>query len=438
MYLLQCVVMQISKKQLSDTKVELTLIADEKMLNEAKQQVLQTLSKTQVKMAGFRQGKAPLSLVEKNTDPAVLQSEVLDKVVNALYVNAIDQERVRPVDRPEISIKKFVPFTTLEVSAIVEAVGEVKLPDYKKIKLERKDADVTAKDVDEVIEALRTRGAEKKEVERAAKKDDEVTIDFAGRDAKTNEPINGADGKGYPLVLGSNSFIPGFEDNLIGMKTGEEKEFTLTFPKDYGVSTLQNRKITFKVTATKIQELQKPEVNDEFAAKVAPVKTVAELKKDIKTQLAAERQNQLDRELESELIEKIAEKATAAIPKVLVDEEIDRIEAEEKQNLVYRGQTWQEHLKEEGVDEKGHREQKRPAAEKRVKAGLVLSEVAIQEKINVTPEELEIRLQLLKGQYQDKQMQAELDKPENRREIASRMVTEKTINKLVAYATAKG
>jgi trigger factor len=436
-YLLQYVAMQIHKKQLSDTKVELTLVADEKMLSEAKQQVLQTLNRTQVKMAGFRPGKAPLNLVEKNTDPATLQSEVLDKVVNTLYVSAIEQERVRPVDRPEISIKKFVPFTTLEVTAVVEAVGEVKLPDYKKVKMTRKSVEVTDKDVDEVIEALRTRGAEKKDIERAATKDDEVTIDFAGRDANTNEAINGADGKDYPIVVGSNSFIPGFEDNLIGMKAGEEKEFTLTFPKDYGVSALQSRKVTFKVTAINIQELQKPEVNDEFAAKVAPVKTVAELKKDIKTQVGAERQNQLDREFESELIEKLAEKSTVAIPKVLVDEEIDRIEAEEKQNLVYRGQTWQEHLKEEGVDEKEHREQKRAAAENRVKAGLVLSEIAVQEKINVTPEELEVRLQLLKGQYQDKQMQAELDKPENRREIAGRMVTEKTINTLVTYATAK-
>lgn len=429
--------MQIHKKQLSDTNVELTLVADEKMLDTVKQEVLRQIAGSQ-KLQGFRAGKAPLSLVEKNADPSVLQTEVLDKVVNQLYVAAVEQENLRPVARPSVSIKKFVPFTTLEVAVTVEVVGDIKLPDYKAIKLERKDAKVTAKDVTDVIEALRLRGAEKKDVKRAAAKDDEVTIDFAGRDAKTGEPINGADGKGYPLVLGSDSFIPGFEDNLIGMKAGEEKEFTLTFPKDYGVSALQNRKVTFKVTVSKVQELQKPSVDDAFAAKVAPVKTVDELKTDIKKQLTAERQNQLDRELENELIENIAEKATVAIPKALVDEEIDRIEAEEKQNLVYRGQTWQEHLKEEGVNAEEHREQKRPAAESRIKAGLTLSEIAAKEKITVTPEELEIRMQILKGQYQDAQMQAELDKPENRRDIANRLVTEKTINQLVAYATKKG
>lgn len=428
--------MHVDKKRITDTKVQLSIAADDAFLARTKQTVLATLRRD-VKLPGFRPGKVPAALVEKSIDPTVLQSEFLDAAVNELYVATLAQERLRPVERPEVNIKKFVPFTTLEFEALVEAVGDVKLPDYTKVKLAKKPVSVTAKDVDEVIEALRTRGAERKEVTRAAKTGDEVVVDFAGTDAETSEPIQGADGKAYPLLLGSNAFIPGFEDNLIGLKVGEEKTFTLTFPKDYGVQALQGKKVTFKVTATKVHEVVKPEIDDEFAAKVGPVKTVAELKADIKKQLTAEQQTQAERDFESELLARIAEQSSVAIPKVLIEEEIERAELDEKQNLAYRGQTWQEHLTAEGVTEAEHREQKRAVAEQHVKAGLILTEIAEREGLQVLPEELEIRLQILKGQYQDKQMQAELDKPESRRDIANRLLTEKTLTQLKTYASAK-
>lgn len=429
--------MQVEKKQLTDTNVQLTITADTAMLTQVKQEVLKHLNNTQVKLQGFRKGKAPLSLVEKQVEPSVLQTEFLDRMVNELYIAAVSKERVRPVARPEVTVKKFVPFSTLKVEIVVEAVGPVKLPDYAKVRLEKKPAKLTEKDVEDVLEALRLRAAVKKSVKRAAAKEDEVIINFVGTDTETGDPIPGADGKDYPLVLGSNTFIPGFEDNLLGMKSGEEKSFDVTFPKEYGVKTLQNRKVTFKTTVTTVNEQLKPEVDDAFAAQVGPFKTVAELKADVKKQLGLERQQQADRDYENELIEKITDQATVVLPKVMVDEEIDRLDVEEKQNIVYRGQTWAEHLKDEGLSEEEHHEQKRPVAEKRVKAGLVLSDIAENEHIDVSKEELEVRLQLLKGQYQDKQMRAELDKPENRREVASRIVTEKTVQKLVAYAGGK-
>lgn len=426
--------MQIQKKNVSETKRQLTLAADEQLLQEVKQIILRRLAR-QMKTPGFRQGKAPLTLIEKQVDQALLQSEFLDEAVNRMYVYALQTEHIRPVDRPEVSIKKFVPFTTLEVEVIVEAVGDIKLPDYKAIKVTKKPITISAKDVDDVVEALRTQAAERKEVKRDAKLGDEVIIEFSGVDAKTKEPINGADGKDYPLVLGSNSFIPGFEENIVGMKPGEMKSFTITFPKDYGVKTLQNRKVTFSVTAVKVQEVARPKLDDSFAAKVGPVKTVADLKADIKKELENEKQSQAERDFESEILEKITDKTVVAIPKVLINEEIARVELDEKQNLIYRGQTWDEHLKEEGVTEAEHFEQKRPAAEKNVKAGLVLTEVAEKEGIIVSPEELEVRMQLLKGQYKDKQMQAELSKPETRREISNRLLTEKTLEKLKNYAS---
>ena len=223
-----------------------------------------------------------------------------------------------------------------------------------------------------------------------------MTINFSGTDAKTDEPIEGAAGQDYPLVLGSKNFIPGFEEELTGLKTGANKAFELTFPKDYGMADLQNRKVKFEITVVNVQELKLPKLDENFAATLGPFKSLAELKADAKKELAAEKEQQNRRAYENELLEKIAAKTEVAIPKSLIDDEISRIEEEEKRDLAYRGQTWQEHLEAEGVTDEEHRERNRAGAEMRVKAGLILGEVAEEEKVTVTPEELEIRIQLLK------------------------------------------
>ncbi len=426
--------MHITRQQLSPTSIKLTVVADQAAIDTLKQEVLASLSQN-VKVAGFRQGKAPANIVEKNIDPTALQTEFLDQAVNRFYVHAVESEKLRPVSQPNINLTKFVPFSTMEFTAEVEVVGDVILPDYKKIKLAPTKPVVTADDVNGVLDNLRQRGAVKEEVSRVAKLGDEVTIDFKGTDAKTKEPIAGADGNDYPLLLGSKSFIPGFEDELVGIKAGGDKTFVITFPKDYGSEELQNRKVTFEVKASKVQEMKLAKLDDAFAASIGPFKTLAELKSDIKKQLTAEKKQQTDRAYDNDLLEKIAAKSTVEIPKSLVDEEIDRMEEEEKRNIVYRGQTWQEHLDEEGLDADAHREKQRQGASLRVKAGLVLGEISAAEKITVTPEELEIRIQLLKGQYSDDAMQAELNKPENQRDIMSRMLTEKTFDKLRGYAS---
>lgn len=428
--------MSIKREQINPTKVKLTISGEQTMLESIKQEAVERLGK-QVKVQGFRAGKAPTHLVEKQIDQSQLQTEVLEQAVNRLYVDAVQQENIRPASQPEISITKFVPYSTLEFTAEVESVGEVKVADYKKIKLAPKTTTVVVKDVNDVLENLRGRSAEKKQVERAAKLGDEAIINFKGTDAKTKESIPGADGNEYPLALGSKTFIPGFEEELVGVKPGATKTFDLTFPEDYGAQALQSKKVTFKVEVLKVQELVKPKLDDKFAATVGPFKTLAELKADIKKQLIAEKQRENQQVYENELLEKIAAASTVVLPESMIEDEITRMEDEEKRNLVYKGQTWQEHLKAEGVDEAAHREKKRVGATLRVKIGLLLGEIADREGINVTPEELEIRMQLLKGQYQDPAMQAELAKPEARRDIQTRMMTEKTIDKLRSYATAK-
>jgi trigger factor len=425
--------MQVTKETLNPTKIKLTLVADQAQLDHAKEAVLKELGRT-AKLQGFRPGKAPLHLVERSVDQNQLQSEVLEHVVNEMYSKAVEQERLRPVSQPAIAIGKFVPFTTLEITAEVEVVGDITLPDYKKITVTKKPVTVTDKQVDDVIKDLRTRAATREDADRPAKQGDEVTIDFKGTDPKTKKPVAGTEGSDYPLLLGSGNFIPGFEDEVVGMKAGDTKDFTVTFPEDYGVKAMQKQKVTFSVTAKKIQKVVEPKLDDAFAATVGPFKTLKELKDDIRKQLHDQAAQDNERQFESDIVEAIAKKAKVEIPKVLVDDELERLEQQERQNLMYRGQTWQEHLEEEGVTEEEHRERNREGAELRVKSGLILGEIADVEKISVSPEELEIRAQLLKGQYAtDARMQEELDKPENRRDIVNRLMTEKTLDKLKSF-----
>lgn len=428
--------MQVKKEQLSPTKTKLTVSAEQAQLEDIKRQVVEHLGKN-AKVQGFRAGKAPANLVEKQLDQSLLQSEFLEQAVNRLYIDAVQQGKLRPAAQPQIAISKFVPYTTLEFTAEVETVGDVKLADYKKIKLAPKTGSITAEDVNQVMDNLRTRSADKNDVQRAAKLGDELIINFKGADAQSKQAVQGAAGNEYPLTLGSKSFIPGFEDKLVGIQPGGSTTFMLTFPKDYGAQALQGRKVDFTVEVLKIQELAKPKLDDKFAATVGPFKTVAELKADIKKQLTTEKQRENQQIYDNELLEKIAAKSTVVLPESMIEDEITRMEDEEKRNLAYRGQTWQEHLQQEGVDEAGHREQKRAAAELRTKIGLLLGEIANREKVVVTPEELEIRIQLLKGQYTDPAMLAELAKPENHRDIQTRMMTEKTIDKLRGYASKK-
>ena len=427
--------MQISREQLTPTKIKLTITTDQALLEGVKAEVVVLLGRT-IKVQGFRAGKAPKHLIEKQIDQTALQSEFLEQAVNRAYVQALQSENIRPTAQPNIAISKFVPFDTLEFTAELDAVGEIKLAEYKKIKLAPKPVKITQEQLDAVLADLKGRVADKEDVQRAVKSGDQATLDFAGVDAKTKEPIKGGDGKDYPLLIGSNSFIPGFEDNVIGMKPSDSKDFEITFPADYSVQALQKRKVIFNVTVNSVQAVKEPKLDDAFAAKVGPFKTMAALKADIKTQLTQEAEIQNRRNFENELLETLAQKSEVAIPDSLIEDEISRLEEEEKRNLVYRGQTWQEHLDSEGEDDASHREKNREPAMMRVKVGLVLGEIAEQEKIDVTPEELEIRIQSLKGQYKDVAMQAELDKPENRRDIASRIVSEKTIQKLADYAAA--
>lgn len=426
--------MQISISHSTETQVKLTVVAAEKDLAPLKSDVLKRFQQ-QIKLPGFRKGKVPLALVEKNVDQNQLQTTFLEEAINQMYGVAVTEKKLRPVSNPEISIKSFVPFTELSFEAIVEVIGQIVIPDYKKLKKNKLLIEVTEEDVVKVIGQLQERVAQKNDVERPAATGDNVWIDFSGVDKK-GQPVQGAEGKNTPILLGSDTFIPGFEANLVGLTAGQSKTFTVTFPKEYGVKALANRPVTFNVTVIKVQEVVQPELNDEFAAKIGPFESLSALKDDIKKQIKAEREQEAQQAYENEIIRELAKRTKIAVPKILVDEQIDRIEEGEKQNILYRGQTWQEHLQEEGLTEEAHREQKRPEAEERVRASLALSAIAEKEDVNVSDEEIMQRLTLFRERYTDPQAQADLAKPDVQRDIASRLLTEKTIARLVELIEA--
>ncbi len=425
--------MQIKREQNSDTNVKLTITAGQDDIDNFKDKALRKL-KTQLSVPGFRPGKAPAALVEKNIPQTTLHNEFLDQAINDLYVEAIQRQSLRPAAQPEITLVKFVPFSELEFTAKFDAVGDIELANYKQIKVTTTKSIVGKDDIDRVMDNLLTRSATKKPSTKSVKTGDEVVIDFKGKDAKTKELIPGTEGNDYPLIIGSNTFIPGFEDNLIGSKKDEEKTFPVTFPKDYTIENLRQRKVEFEVKIQSVSELVKPKLDDAFAASVGPFKTIKDLKEDIKKQLQAEKTREDQQKYDNELIQAIVNKSKVAIPDSLIDEEIDRIEADEKRNIIYRGQTWQEHLAIEGVTEAEHRERQREVATNRVKAGLILTEIAKEEKISIAPRELDTRIAQLKKQYTEKQLQAELDTSEGRRDILSRLMTEKTIDTLRSFA----
>lgn len=422
--------MHVTKTDNSKTEVTLHITATAEDLEPIKQKVLKVLARG-VKVAGFRDGKVPLQVAEKNIDPTTLQTEFLDEAMTQLYASATQIENVRPVTQPKVDVKKFVPFTTLEFNVTTSVLGPVKLGKYKGLKSSVSTKKVLDTDVKNVMNNLLVRMSQRTSVERPAKNGDEVIIDFKGVDDK-GKPIGGGEGADYPLILGSDSFIPGFEAGIIGMKAGQQKDLNLTFPKEYGVKALAGKKVTFSVNVKTVNEMTKPELTDEFAGTVGPFKTVKELEEDITKQLTHEAEQEALRAKQNDLVGQFVDDSEVALPDALVQQQVGFELEEVRRNLNYRAQTYQEFLEAEGTTEDKYREDVlAPRATMQVKTAILLSEVAEAENINVTPEELEIQIQMLKGQYTDPAMQAELEKEEARRDIASKILSQKVVNFIV-------
>ncbi|MDO5344039.1 MAG: trigger factor [Candidatus Saccharibacteria bacterium] len=423
--------MKTTVKNLSDTKVQLTIALGAEELAAAEQVALTKLARD-LKVPGFRKGKVPVSVAAKHVDPNALQEQVLENAISKAVAEAFMNEKLQALDRPAVEVKKFVPGQELEFTAESAIVPPVKLGNYKKLKAKQAEVKVEAKDVDDIIERMRQNFAEKTEVKRAAKDGDEVIIDFVGK--KDDVAFDGGMAKDFNLTLGSGQFIPGFEEGVVGHKAGEEFDLDLAFPKDYHAKELAGAKVVFSVTLKKVQERVLPEVNDEFAAKCGPFTDVKELKADIKREVTAQKEREAAEQLKDELVNELAEGSKVALPEILVEDQVQSIERDLLQNLMYRGLSQEQYFESQGFKDKDEwvAKEARPVAEKRVKAGLVLAELSKELGVEVSHEEVSAQIDVMKQQYgKDAKMAAQFDNPEVHRNIANRMITEKTVEKLV-------
>jgi len=423
--------MKTTVKNLSDTKVELTISLGKEELAAAEQVALTKLAK-EIKAPGFRKGKVPASVAAKHVDPEMLAQQTLEDAMSKAVAESYLAEGIQALERPAVEIKKYVPGSEVEFTAEAEVLPKVTLGDYKKLKAENKKVTVAAKDVDEIIERMRQGFSEKKDVERAAKDGDEVTIDFVGK--KDDVAFDGGTAQDYALTLGSNSFIPGFEEGIVGKKIGETFDLKLKFPEDYHVADLKGADVVFTTTLKGVKEVVLPKVDDDFAAKAGPFKTVEELKADIKRELTAQKEREAKETMKDDLVKQLVEVSKVPVPEILRKDQAESIERDMTQNLMYQGLTLDQYLENKGFEskEKWLESEVNDAAEKRVQAGLVLAELSKAEKIEATNEELEEHVNLYKKQYANNpRMVEQFDQPEARRDIANRLLTEKTVDRLV-------
>lgn len=428
--------MKTSVKYLSDTKVAVNVTLGVSELKDAELAALNELGKD-IKVPGFRKGKVPVSVVSKNVNPNMLAQKTLESALSKAVADAFISEKLQALDRPEVEVKKFVPGSELEFTAESEVMPKIKIGDYKNLKSTAKKVSVTKKDIAEITDRLKKGFASKKTVQRPAKITDEVNIDFEGK--KDGIAFDGGKGEKYDLVLGSNSFIPGFEDGIIGKKTGETFDLKLTFPEDYHADNLKGAEVVFTTTINEIKEVVEPELNDELAAKAGPFKTVEELEDDIKREITKQKETEATEKLKDDLVAELVEKSTVPVPDVLLKDQMKLIEQDTNRNLMYRGMSIDDYIKSLKYKDKNDwlENEVRPIAEKRVKAGLLLAELSKVEKIEATENELLEKINQLGKQYPSEDMRKHLKTPEVQRDVANRILTEKTVDRLVSLNSKK-
>lgn len=376
----------------------LTVEVDAETFNNGLDQAFKKVVK-QVTIPGFRKGRIPRSLFEKRFGVESLYQDALDIILPEAYVKAIEETGIEPVDQPEIDIEQIEKGKSLIFKAKVTVKPEVKLGEYKGLNIERMDDTVTDEDVQKELENLQQSYAElviKEEGE--VENGNTVVIDFEG--FMDGEPFEGGQAENYSLEIGSGSFIPGFEEQLIGMKSGEEKEIEVTFPEEYHAEELAGKPATFKVKVHEIKEKVLPELDDEFAKDVDDnVETLDELKESIKNRLAENKKQEADQKLRNDLIEKAAENAEIDIPEVMINHELDHMLQEFERNIQMQGLNLDLYFQFTGTDEESLREQLKEDAEKRVRTSLTLEAIAKAENLEVDDETVQKELEKMAEMY---------------------------------------
>jgi len=424
---------KIERPEKNVVKMEITV--DSQVFNECMDKAFMR-NKSRFNVPGFRKGKAPRSLVERYYGEQVLYEDAINFAAGDAYNKAIDEHDLEPVDRPEIDIIQIGSGKDFIFTATVTVKPEVELGQYKGLEVQKEEVKVTEEDVTAELNRIAERNAKLISVEdRPVQKGDMVNIDYEG--SIDGVAFEGGSAKGYNLVIGSNTFIPGFEDQLIGFNLNEEKDIQVKFPDDYHNKDLAGKDATFRVKVNEIKEKQLPEINDEFAGDVSEFETLEEFKQDILKKLTQKAQEAADRKFEDEVVKKATDNATCDIPDVMVERRLDEIMRQLDMTLRYQGLNLQTYLQIMGMDAEKLRNEYRESALRDVKTQLVIEKIAETEGIDATPEEYEEELAKMAERYQQpvEEMKKHLHE-DDIEYIKNSIISRKTVAMLVESAKA--
>lgn len=353
----------------------------------------------QANIPGFRKGKAPRAIIEMHYGKEAVKQEAFEIVANKAYSEALNQEKLIPVSDPKVEESTFEEGKDMELTIKVTLKPEPELGEYKGLHVEKKEVEVTDEQVDAQIKDMMGRDAKMVVAEDGAviEKGDFAIIDFAG--TVDGEPFSGGEGKGYPLEVGSNSFIPGFEDQLVGLSKGDSTDVEVTFPEDYFVKDLAGKEAIFKVNIQDVKRKELPELNDEYVASKTDFKTVEELRANYKERMQKAAEANAKAEYEHELIDLAVANAKFSVPEIMIEDKISQMVEEMKMSLESRKMSLDMYMQYTGLDMAKIRENQRPVAEENVKTDLVLDAIAKAEDIQVDMADVDAEIAAISAQH---------------------------------------
>ena len=353
----------------------------------------------QVNIPGFRKGKAPRAIIEMHYGKEAVKQEAFEEVANKAYSQALEQEHLIPVSDPKVEASTFEEGKDMELTIKVTLKPEPELGEYKGLHVEKKEAVVTDEQIDDQMKELQNRNAKMVVAEDGAviEKGDFAIIDFAG--TVDGEPFSGGEGKGYPLEVGSNSFIPGFEDQLVGLSKGDSTDVEVTFPEEYFVKELAGKEAVFKVNIQDVKRKELPELTDEYVAANSEFKTVAELRANYKERMQKAAEANAKAEYEHALIDLAVANAKFTVPEIMIEDKISQMVEEMKMSLESRKMTLDMYMQYTGLDMAKIRENQRPVAEESVKTDLVLDAIAKAENIQVDMADVDAEIAAISAQH---------------------------------------
>lgn len=380
----------------NDATLKITLPAEE--VNKGFKKAVAKIA-GQVNIPGFRKGKAPRNIIEMHYGKEAVKQEAFELVANQCYTEALEQEKLIPVSDPKVEDSVFEENKDMELTIKVTLKPEVKLGDYKELHVEKEAVEVTDEAVEEQVQGLRSRHAKMVEAEEGAviEKGDFAIIDFAG--TVDGEPFSGGEGKGYPLEVGSNSFIPGFEDQLVGLKKGDSTDVDVTFPEEYFVKELAGKQAIFKVNVQDVKRKELPELTDEYVAANSDCKTVEELRASYKERMQKAAENNAQIAYEKALIDLAVANAEFEVPEIMIEDRVTQMIDEMRMSLEARKLTLEQYMQYSGINMKQLRERQHDAAVENVKTDLVLDAIAKAENIQVSMEDVDSELSAIASQH---------------------------------------